>query len=44
MAARYGHRMFDAELTKEQLEARQYWPIFNVILGANFNLYNDYGY
>ena len=44
MEARYGHRMFDAELTKEQLEARQYWPIFNVILGANFNLYNDYGY
>ena len=44
MKAKYGHRIFDADLTKEQLEARQYWPIFNVILGANFNLYNDYGY
>jgi hypothetical protein len=44
MKAKYGHRIFDADLTKEQLEARQYWPIFNIILGANFNLYNDYGY
>lgn len=44
MAADYGHRLFGADLTKEQLEARQYWPIFNVTLGANFNLYNDYGY
>ncbi len=44
MAARNGHRIFDADLTKEQVEARQYWPIFQIILNANTNLYNDYGY
>jgi len=26
------------------LEYRQYWPIFTVLLAANPNLWNDYGY
>lgn len=39
-----GVQIFYYEMTKEQLEARQFWPIFNVITSANHNLYNDYGY
>ena len=39
-----GHRIFGVDLTKEQLEARQYWPIFTLNSSANPNLYNDYGY
>lgn len=39
-----GTLIFGVELTKEQLEARQFWPIFNVITSANHNLWNDYGY
>ena len=39
-----GNLVFDINLTKDQLEARQYWPLFNQITGANPNLYNDYGY
>ena len=39
-----GNLVFDVNLTKERLEARQYWPLFNVITAANPNLYNDYGY
>ena len=39
-----GNRIFGVDLTKEQLDARQYWPIFNDVLSANHNLWNDYGY
>ncbi len=39
-----GNRVFGVGLTKEEVEARQYWPIFDVISSANHNLYNDYGY
>jgi len=40
-----GNRIFGAAITDKQLlDARQYWPIFNVITSANHNLYNDYGY
>ena len=39
-----GHRIFGVDLTKDQLEARQYWPIFTINSAANPNLYNDYGY
>ena len=40
-----GNLIFDISIaTKEQLDARQYWPIFNRTTSANPNLYNDYGY
>ena len=39
-----GNRIFGVDLTKDEIEARQYWPIFDVITSANHNLYNDYGY
>ncbi|MBR4499447.1 MAG: RagB/SusD family nutrient uptake outer membrane protein [Paludibacteraceae bacterium] len=39
-----GNRVFGVGMTKDELEARQYWPIFDVITSANHNLYNDYGY
>ena len=39
-----GNRVYGVGLTKDELEARQYWPIFDVITSANHNLYNDYGY
>lgn len=39
-----GNRIFGKDLTKEQLDARQYWPIFDNVLSANHNLWNDYGY
>lgn len=29
---------------EDKLEARQYWPLFSVILSSNHNLYNDYDY
>ena len=39
-----GQRIFGVGMTKDQVQARQYWPIFQIILNANSNLYNDYGY
>lgn len=39
-----GNLIFGVELSKEELEARQFWPILNVITSANHNLWNDYGY
>ncbi len=29
---------------EDKLEYRQYWPLFNIILASNPNLYNDYNY
>lgn len=39
-----GNRVFGVDLTKDVLEARQYWPIFDDVLASNNNLWNDYGY
>jgi hypothetical protein len=38
-----GKRLFKASVASE-IENRQYWPIFTVILSANPYLWNDYGY
>lgn len=39
-----GNRVFGVDLSKEELESHQYWPIFDDVLSSNNNLWNDYGY
>ena len=38
-----GKRLYKATVASE-IENHQYWPIFTIILSANPNLWNDYGY
>ena len=39
----HGCRIY-ASTVEETLDDRQYWPIFNIIISSNHNLWNDYIY